>query len=33
MAVIVGMTGIIPSLLKLAGFLLGEKPAAPIVPS
>jgi len=33
MAVIVGMTGIIPSLLKLAGFLLGEKPAVPIAPS
>lgn len=33
MALIVGMTGIIPSLLKLAGFLLGEKPVSPIAPS
>lgn len=30
MALIVGVTGIIPSLVRLAGFFLGEKPSAPI---
>jgi len=30
MALVVGMTGFIPSLLKLVGFVLGEKPMPPI---
>lgn len=33
MALIVGMTGVLPSLLKLAGFFIGERQALPIKPN